>query len=104
MNSFNQFSNGILSLKQETIKCPALGDSLPEGQLESFVFMFFSVLLLMIANIQNSQKNRWLKKEGDFVAEDDVVAQVATDKVTVDIRSPFSGKVLKILVETGKNV
>ena len=41
----------------------------------------------------------WLFKEGDFVAEDDSVVEIATDKVDSDVPTPVSGKIVKILVE-----
>jgi len=31
------------------------------------------------------------KKLGDYVALDDIIAYVETDKITIDIRSPESG-------------
>ncbi|MCP5688415.1 hypothetical protein NL372_29665, partial [Klebsiella pneumoniae] len=36
----------------------------------------------------------WFVKVGDVIAEDQVVADVMTDKATVEIPSPVSGKVL----------
>ena len=44
----------------------------------------------------------WLFKEGDFVAEDDSVVEIATDKVDSDVPTPVSGKIVKILVEKGQ--
>ena len=41
----------------------------------------------------------WLFREGDFVAEDDSVVEIATDKVDSDVPTPVSGKIVKILVE-----
>ena len=41
----------------------------------------------------------WLFREGDFVAEDDSVVELATDKVDSDGPTPVSGKIVKILVE-----
>lgn len=39
-----------------------------------------------------------LKKEGDAVAEDETIAQIETDKVTIDIKSPVAGKVAELKV------
>ena len=44
----------------------------------------------------------WLFREGDFVAEDDSVVEIATDKVDSDVPTPVSGKIVKILVEKGQ--
>lgn len=40
----------------------------------------------------------WLKKEGDFINEDESLVEVATDKVDSEIPSPASGILQKILV------
>ena len=42
-----------------------------------------------------------LKKPGDAVRVDDIIAQVETDKVTIDVRSTTSGTVEQILVASG---
>lgn len=38
----------------------------------------------------------WMKKEGDFVKEDETILEVATDKVDTEIQSPVTGKIHKI--------
>ena len=40
-----------------------------------------------------------LKKEGDTVAQFEVLVEIETDKVTNEITSPASGVVLKILAQ-----
>ena len=44
----------------------------------------------------------WHVKVGDVVAEDQVVADVMTDKATVEITSPVSGTVSKLHGEPGQ--
>ncbi|MBM3435881.1 MAG: 2-oxo acid dehydrogenase subunit E2, partial [Bacteroidetes bacterium] len=39
---------------------------------------------------------RWLKKEGDRIAEDDAIVEIATDKVDSEIPSPVEGKITKV--------
>ena len=39
-----------------------------------------------------------LKKEGDTVEEDETIAQIETDKVTVDVKAPAAGKLSKMQV------
>lgn len=43
----------------------------------------------------------WAKKEGDVVEVDDLLAEVETDKATMEFRSFDKGVLLKILVEEG---
>ncbi len=44
---------------------------------------------------------KWMTKEGDQVKEDQPIVEVMTDKVNVQIPSPRSGRVTKILVKEG---
>ncbi|MEW8978908.1 MAG: dihydrolipoamide acetyltransferase family protein [Symbiobacterium sp.] len=44
---------------------------------------------------------RWLVKEGDTVTEDQPIMEVQTDKAAVEITSPVSGKVVKLLGQPG---
>jgi pyruvate dehydrogenase E2 component (dihydrolipoamide acetyltransferase) len=46
----------------------------------------------------------WHKKEGEAVAVDDLLAEVETDKATMEFRSFDQGTLLKILVPAGANV
>jgi pyruvate dehydrogenase E2 component (dihydrolipoamide acetyltransferase) len=47
---------------------------------------------------------RWLVSEGQDVAEDEPLVEIATDKTTVEIPSPASGTVSRILVAEGEVV
>jgi pyruvate/2-oxoglutarate dehydrogenase complex dihydrolipoamide acyltransferase (E2) component len=47
---------------------------------------------------------RWLKREGDFVKEDEPVVEIMTDKVNTELGAPASGILSKILVPEGQNV
>jgi pyruvate dehydrogenase E2 component (dihydrolipoamide acetyltransferase) len=59
-------------------KLPDLGEGLTEGEIA-----------------------RWLVAEGDEIAEDAPLVEIATDKTTVEIPSPAAGVVSKILVQEG---
>jgi pyruvate dehydrogenase E2 component (dihydrolipoyllysine-residue acetyltransferase) len=62
-------------------KLPDLGEGLTEGEIA-----------------------RWLVTEGQEIAEDDPLVEIATDKTTVEIPSPAGGTVSKILVGEGEVV
>ena len=47
---------------------------------------------------------RWLKKEGDSVAEFEALLEVNTDKVDTEVPSPASGQVLQVYVPEGQTV
>ena len=44
---------------------------------------------------------KWLVKEGDFVKQDQLIVEVMTDKVTVEVPSPFEGVLLKQVAKEG---
>ncbi len=44
----------------------------------------------------------WLKREGEFIEKDKNVAVIETDKATVELPSPVSGSVVKILKRKGE--
>ncbi|MDG6998021.1 MAG: 2-oxo acid dehydrogenase subunit E2 [Nitrososphaerota archaeon] len=47
---------------------------------------------------------KWLVSEGDFIKEDQPLVEVMTDKVNVEIASPKSGKIARILAKVGQIV
>jgi pyruvate dehydrogenase E2 component (dihydrolipoamide acetyltransferase) len=65
----------------ETISMPKLGFDMAEGTLV-----------------------RWVKNEGENVTKGDVLAEIETDKATVEVESSASGVVRKLLVEAGSVV
>ena len=65
----------------ETISMPKLGFDMQEG-----------VLI------------RWVKNEGESINKGDVLAEIETDKATVEVESSASGVVRKLLVEAGSVV
>ena len=62
-------------------KLPDLGEGLTEGEIA-----------------------RWLVHEGQEIAEDEPLVEIATDKTTVEIPSPAAGTVTRILVAEGEVV
>jgi 2-oxoglutarate dehydrogenase E2 component (dihydrolipoamide succinyltransferase) len=75
------FATSASSLAPSTVEVPQMGDSITEGSIAAV-----------------------LKAPGDAVAVDEVVAQIETDKVTIDVRSPIAGTMTKVLVSEGDTV
>jgi len=46
----------------------------------------------------------WVKKEGDRVKQDEVIAEIETDKVVLEVVAPFDGVVSKVLKPAGETV
>ena len=46
----------------------------------------------------------WFKKPGDSVAVDEMLCELETDKVTVEVPSPAAGKLAEIVAEEGETV
>jgi 2-oxoglutarate dehydrogenase E2 component (dihydrolipoamide succinyltransferase) len=63
------------------IKVPSLGESITEAAV-----------------------SKWLKRPGDPVAVDEPVAELETDKVTLEVPAPAAGTLGEILAEEGANV
>src|SRR5260370_7820914 len=47
---------------------------------------------------------KWLKRPGEPVAADEPIAELETDKVTLEVPAPASGTLAEILAEEGANV
>src|SRR5438874_9045393 len=47
---------------------------------------------------------RWLKKEGDAVAEEEPIAEIATEKANIEVPAYNAGRLVKILVQEGQTV
>lgn len=62
----------------EVITMPRLSDTMTEGTVAS-----------------------WLKKEGDAISEGEILAEIETDKATMEFESFYSGTLLKIGIQEG---
>ena len=71
----NEIPEGV-----EIIKMPRLSDTMEEGTVAS-----------------------WLKKVGDEVEEGDILAEIETDKATMEFESFYSGKLLYIGIQEGES-
>ena len=58
---------------------------------------FDIIMPKMGESIEEATITKWFVKEGDKVEEDDVLLEIATDKVDSEIPSPVEGVVKKIL-------
>jgi 2-oxoglutarate dehydrogenase E2 component (dihydrolipoamide succinyltransferase) len=63
------------------IKVPSLGESITEATV-----------------------SKWLKRPGELIAVDEPVAELETDKVTLEVPAPAAGTLTEILAEEGANV
>lgn len=65
---------------------------------------FDIVMPKMGESIEEATITKWFVKEGDKVVEDDVLLEIATDKVDSEIPSPVEGVVKKVLFEQDDTV
>lgn len=79
--SLLQFRAYSRSDEATEVPVPSMGDSISEGTVVE-----------------------WLKQPGEAVAEDEVVVVLETDKVSVDVRSPFAGTMGTQLANVDDNV
>jgi len=54
--------------------------------------------------VQEGEVVKWFVKEGDPIKENDPIVEVMTDKVTVQIPSPVTGKILQLRAKEGEVV
>ncbi len=55
-------------------------------------------------DVQEAVLVRWLKREGDAVSAGEPVAEVESDKATIELPSPHTGTIARILVAEGASV
>src|SRR5580704_5115745 len=55
-------------------------------------------------SITDATVAKWLKHPGEAVAADEPIAELETDKVTLEVPAPASGTLAEILAEEGANV
>src|SRR5580698_914345 len=53
--------------------------------------------------MEKGNLSKWLKKEGDIVKSGDVIAEIETDKATMEVEAVDEGTLGKILVPEGTN-
>src|SRR3982074_831246 len=53
--------------------------------------------------MEKGNLSKWLKKEGDTVKSGDVIAEIETDKATMEVEAVDEGTLGKILVPAGTN-
>ena len=46
----------------------------------------------------------WLKKEGQEIKQDEVLAEIETDKVVIEVTAPSDGVMGKVLVDEGATI
>ncbi len=68
-------------MSSENIILPAMSDQMTEAELLT-----------------------WKVNVGDEIKKGDVIAEIATDKVDMDLDSPFDGKIVKLIAEEGSMV
>lgn len=55
-------------------------------------------------SITEATVGKWYINAGDSIAQDTLIVELETDKVTLEVNAPVSGRLHKILSETGSNV
>ncbi len=65
---------------------------------------FEVIMPKMGESIEEATITKWFVKEGDKVVEDDVLLEIATDKVDSEIPSPVEGVVKKVLFEQDETI
>lgn len=82
MGALRCYSNGtrVLGMPVVDVPVPSMGESITEGSVAAVL-------------VQNGQQ----------VAMDDIILQIETDKVTIDVRAPQQGVMTSVLVRSSQN-
>jgi len=79
----------------ETVESPSSGGEIPEG-----------VEIITMPRLSDTMEEgtvaSWLKKVGDVVEEGDILAEIETDKATMEFESFYSGTLLHIGIQEGE--
>lgn len=83
-------------VKQEVIAAPKTAAAIPEG-----------VEIITMPRLSDTMEEgtvaSWLKKVGDTVEEGDILAEIETDKATMEFESFYSGILLHIGIQEGES-
>ncbi|KAI8390933.1 dihydrolipoyllysine-residue succinyltransferase E2 component [Radiomyces spectabilis] len=77
----NWYRQQIRTYADKVVKVPQMAESISEGTLK-----------------------QWVKQVGDFVAQDEEVATIETDKIDVTVNSPASGTIVEVYAQEEDNV
>jgi 2-oxoglutarate dehydrogenase E2 component (dihydrolipoamide succinyltransferase) len=55
-------------------------------------------------SVSDGTISNWVKKEGEIVKQDELIAEIETDKIVLEVLSPIDGKISKILKSEGEVV
>ena len=71
--------------------------------MSPYCILFLSSVPLpaLSPTMEKGTLSAWLKNEGEALAEGDVLAQIETDKATMDFETPEEGYLAKILIPAG---
>ena len=61
-------------------------------------------MLALSPTMEEGTIAEWLKAEGESVEEGEIIAEIETDKATMEMESFFEGTMLKVLVKSGDTV
>jgi len=64
-------------------------------------YLFIVQLPSLSPTMEKGAIQKWLKAEGDQLSEGDVLAQIETDKATMDFETPEEGYLARILQPDG---
>lgn len=66
--------------------------------------MVHTLYLAQLGDVTDAIVARWLKQVGEFVAIDDPLVEVVTEKVNAEMTSSYAGRLSRILVAEGETI
>lgn len=92
---------------EKTVDQPVAAATTAESTASSSAALPEGVSVITMPRLSDTMEEgtvaRWLKKEGDAVSEGDILAEIETDKATMEFESFYSGTLLKIGIQEGSS-
>ncbi|KAL5573357.1 hypothetical protein UlMin_022954 [Ulmus minor] len=107
-SKYHTFLGDLVYLKPRDVAAMSQANSFTNLRVRSFSSdngdVVEAVVPFMGESITDGTLATFLKKPGDRVAVDETIAQIETDKVTIDVVSPEAGVIQKLLAKEGETV
>ncbi|KAL6140144.1 hypothetical protein ACLB2K_058445 [Fragaria x ananassa] len=109
--SFFRFQNRSFSSDGDLVEAvvPFMGESITDGTLATFLkstlmYLCMSGVDIYVFDCFVTRAYETFAEPGDKVAIDEPIAQIETDKVTIDVVSPEAGVIQKFVAKEGETV
>ncbi|WP_298555476.1 pyruvate dehydrogenase complex dihydrolipoamide acetyltransferase [uncultured Algibacter sp.] len=103
----NGGGNASAELKEEVVEAETSSEEIPDASAAASTDLPEGVIVVTMPRLSDTMEEgtvaTWLKKVGDTVEEGDILAEIETDKATMEFESFQSGTLLEIGLQEGES-